>query len=235
MDLKVNSPKRTARFAGLLYLMLAVIAPYGIMYVPSQIIVRGDAAATANNILQNEFLFRTGIVGDLISQVIFVLLVWVLYRLLKPVNAHRAKLMGALVIVGVPIAFLTNVFKVTALMILKGDFMESFEPAQIHDWAEIFLNIGSYGTQMVQLYWGLWLIPFGQLVYKSGFIPRILGAFLILNGIAYVLLCLTFLLLPDYLNLVFKFAMPFLFLGEIPIIFWLLIKGVRIKQEIGEG
>ncbi len=205
------------------------------MYVPSQIIVRGDAAATANNMLQNEFLFRTGIVTDLISQVIFILLVWVLYRLLKSVNEHQAKLMGALVIVGVPIAFLTNVFKVTALMILKKGFMESFEPGQIHDWAVIFLNIGSYGTQMVQLYWGLWLLPFGLLVYRSHFIPRVFGVFLILNGIAYILLCLTFLLFPDYLNLVFKFAMPFLFLGEIPIIFWLLIKGVKIKQEIDEG
>ena len=177
MDQKVTSPKRTARFAGLLYLLLAIIAPYGIMYVPSQIIVRGDTAATANNMLQNEFLFRTGIVADLISQVIFILLVWVLYRLLKSVNEHQAKLMGALVIVGVPIAFLTNVFKVTALMILKDGFMESFEPGQIHDWSKIFLNIGSYGTQMVQLYWGLWLIPFGMLVYRSGFIPRIFGVF----------------------------------------------------------
>ena len=130
----------------------------------------------------------------------------------------------------VPIAFLGNVFKITALVIFKGSILQSFEPEQMYDLAMIFLRIGSYGTQMVQLYWGLWLIPFGLLVYKSGFIPRILGVLLILNGIAYIILSFAFLLLPGYLTLISQFAMPFLFLGEIPIILWLLIKGVKDQQ-----
>jgi len=225
----MNSQKKTARLAGLLYLILAIMGSYGLMYVPSQIMIRGDAAATANNILANEFLFRTGIVSDLISQVIFLLVVWVLYRLLKQVNEHQARLMSALVIIGIPIAFLANVFKITALMILKGGILESFEPKQIQDLVAMLLKTGSYSTQMVQLYWGLWLIPFGLLVYKSTFIPRILGIFLVINGIAYIILSFTFLLFPDYQTIVFKFSMPFLFLGEIPIILWLLIKGVKTQ------
>lgn len=233
MDEKVNSLKKTARFAGLLYLILVVIFPYGLVYVPSQIMASEDAATTASNLLANEFLFRTGIVSNLIAQVIFVLLVLLLYRLLKQVNEHQAKFMGALVIVGVPIAFIGDVFKITALMILKGGILESTEPEQMQDLVAILLKLGSYGTQMVQLYWGLWLIPFGYLVYRSGFIPGILGVLLILNGIAYIILCFTFLLLPEYQTNILKIARPFLLL-ELPIVLWLLIKGVKVKQEINE-
>jgi Domain of unknown function (DUF4386) len=230
----MNSNKKTARLAGLLYLILAILGSFSIMYVPSQIMVAGDATATANNILANEFLFRMGIVGDLISQVIFLLVAWVLYRLFKQVKEHQAKLMSILVIVGIPISFIASVFKITALMILKGGMLESFEPEQIQDLVAILLKTSNYGIQMVQLYWGLWLIPFGLLVYKSGFIPRILGVFLILNGIAYIILSFTFQLFPEYSAIVFKFSTPFLFLGEIPIILWLLIKGVKVKQDISE-
>jgi uncharacterized protein DUF4386 len=230
----MNSNKNTARLAGLLYLIMAIIAPFGIMYVPSQIIVWGDATATAHNILAKEFLFRTGIASELIGQVLFLLVVWVLYRLLKPVNEHLAKIMCVLVFVSVPISFLGNVFNITALMILKGGILQSFEPEQVHDLVAVLLRTGSYGTQMVQLYWGLWLVPFGLLVYKSGFIPRIFGIFLVTNGIAYIILSFTFLFFPDYRTIVFQFAMPFLFLGEIPIILWLLIKGVKVKQHISD-
>jgi Domain of unknown function (DUF4386) len=232
MDEKAHSLKKTARYAGLLYLLLAVIAPYGLMYVPLQIVVRGDAAATANNILANEFLFRSGIVGNIIGEVIFVLVVLTLYRLLKHVNEHQAKIMSALVIVAVPIAFLGNIFKMTALMILKGGILESFDHQQTYDLAAMLLRVSSYSTQMVQVYWGLWLIPFGWLIYKSGFIPRIFGVLLILNGIAYIILSLSFLLFPDYQDLVYNIAMPFLFAGELPIILWLLIKGVKSKPII---
>ena len=136
--------------------------------------------------------------------------------------------MGAFVIVAVPVAFLINVFKITALMILKGSvLLQSIEPGQTHDIAAILLKTGSYSTQMVQLYWGLWLLPFGWLVYKSGFIPRIFGVLLILNGIAYVILSFTFILFPESQTLVSKVTMPFLFSGELPIILWFLIKGVK--------
>ena len=233
MEEKINSRKKTARFAGLLYLLLVIIFPYGLIYVPSQILITGDAAATADNLFTNEVLFRTGIVSSLIAQVLFVLLVLVLYRLLKEVDEHQAKFMGALVIVGVPIAFIGEVFNISSLMIVKGSMLESTEPEQVHDLVTVLLKLGSNITQMVQLYWGLWLIPFGLLVYKSGFIPKILGVLLILNGIAYMILCFTFLLIPDYQTYIIRISMPFLLL-EVPIVLWLLIKGVKVKQETTE-
>jgi Domain of unknown function (DUF4386) len=217
--------KKTARQAGLVYFIFALVAIYGSMYVPSQIIVAGDTPASVKGILANEFLFRSGIASNLIGLTLFVLLVLVLYQLLKPVNELLAKLMAALVMVGVPIDFMGNISKMRALKILNGDVLQSFEIENIYDLAMV--SYRNYGGQMVTLYWGLWLIPLGLLVYKSGFIPRIFGVLLIVNGTAYILNMLTFILFPDYLSLVSKLLTVFFFVGEIPFIFWLLLKGVK--------
>lgn len=227
----MDTDQKTARYAGFFYLLVAIIAPFGLMYVPSQIIEWGDVAATVNNMLANEFLFRSGIIIRIIVQILMLLVVWFLYRLLKQVNEHQAKLMVILYLVSVPIDFLVNVFNITALVIIKGNSLPTFTLEQMHDLALLFLKMGSWDTQMVQIYWGLWLLPFGLLVYKSKFIPRIFGILLILNGIAYILLSLSFVLFPDYRSLVSRITMPFLFIGEIPIIFWLLIKGVNLEKE----
>lgn len=183
MEEKTTSLKTTARLAGLLYLIWVITGIYGLMYVPSQTIVRGDAVATANKILANEFLFRTGIINDLISITIGIFLVLALYRLFKQVNGHQAKLMVTLLIVTFPVAFIIDAFNITSLMILKGEVLKTFEHSQRPDLALLFLKINDYGAITLEMFWGLWLIPFGQLVYKSGFIPRIIGVFLILNGI----------------------------------------------------
>ncbi len=231
----INSDKKNARIAGLLYLLLAIIAPYGVMYVPSKTIVRGDAVATANNILANEFLFRTGIVSHLISVIIFLFLVLVLYRLLKQVNEHQAKLMVALVIVQIPIVFLIETFKITSLMILKGEVLKTLAPEQLQDLAMMFLKIHGYGLSMLEIFMGLWLIPFGQLVYKSGFIPRILGVLLLIAGIGYIVDSFTFMLFPNYRAFTFQPALIFSGLGELSTMLWLLIKGVKEQQQISEA
>ena len=199
-----HSTKKTARIAGLLYLLLAITGAYSIIYIPSKIIVPGDVAATANKILANEFLFRTGIISDLISNTIFVVLVLVLYRLFRQVNTNNAKLMVALVIVQIPLR---------------------------QDLAMLFLSINSYGTIAIEMFWGLWLLPFGLLVYKSGFIPRVFGYLLIIGGAAYIIESLTHILLPDYSAFVSQFTIVLYTIGELSIIFWLLIKGVKAQAS----
>ena len=228
----MNTTKKTARLAGLLYFILALTAIYGSMYVPNQIMVRGDTAATMNNILSHEFLYRTGIFSNLISITLFVFLVYTLYRLLKHSNENQAKLMTGLVLVGIPVAFLFGVFKIVALNIIKGNLLQSFQPEQLNDLAMVFIKTGSYGSQIITLYWGLWLIPLGLLVYKSGFIPRLLGILLVINGIGYVINCCTALLFPDYLAIVYKYIFVTYFIGEIPLILWLLIVGVKSGNKL---
>ena len=227
MQNRENSLKKTARLAGLLGLVMGIPLPFSLFYVPSQIIVSGDATATAKNILAKEFLFRAGIVSHLFSATVFLFLVFVLYRLLKSVNENLAKLMVALVVVQVPIVFLIETFNVSSLMILKGDVLKTFEPAQYQNLSMLLLKMSRYGIGVLQIFWGLWLLPYGLLVYKSGFIPRILGVLLFINGIGYLVESLTFLLLQrsDYL-LVRQFTFVTYF-GELAIMLWYLIKGVK--------
>jgi len=227
MENKVYSLKKTARLAGLLYLIMIIAGVYNIMYLSSKIIVKGDAATVANNILSNEFLFRTGIISDFISNIIFVFLVLALYRLLKQVNEHRAKLMVALVIVQIPTVFIMEAFNITSLMILKGEIFKTFELSQRQDLAMLFHKINDYGMMTLELFWGLWLIPLAQLVYKSGFIPRIFGILLMINGIAYMIDSFIFMLLPNYHAFINQFILLFVIPGEISIMLWLLIKGVK--------
>jgi len=230
MKEQIISDKKIARTAGTLYLLLAITAPYGLIYVPSQIFVKGDAAATAENVLSNEFLFRTGVASHMVSQVLFILVVLLLYKLLKQVNKHWARVMVALVAISLPLALLSDILNISGLMVLKGGLLNLFEPGQVNEIAGIFFKTGSNIIQVTQLDWGLWLFPFGMLVYKSRFIPRIFGILLTLNGIGYVLLSFTFVLFPESESLVYRIAMPLLFVGEFPTILWLLIKGVNPPQ-----
>ncbi len=146
MENKVYSLKKTARFAGLLYLIWIITGVYGIFYISPRIIVQGDAVTTAKNILSNEFLFRTGIINDIISNTLWVFLVLILYRLFKQVNERQARLMVALVIVQIPAFFFMEAFNITSLMIFKGEILKTFELSQRQDLAMLFLKINDYGT-----------------------------------------------------------------------------------------
>jgi hypothetical protein len=232
MGNKVYSLKKTARLTGLLYLILIITGVFSIMYVSSQIIVQGDAIATAKNILANEFLFRTGLINDLISNTIFVFLALALYRLLKQVNKNQAKLMVALVIVQIPLVFVMEAFSITSLMILKGELLQTFELNQRQDLAMLFLKINDYGIITLEVFWGLWLIPFGYLVYNSGFIPRIFGILLIIAGTAYIIDSFVTILYPAYSSYLNQPTLLLAALGELSITLWLLIKGVKNNTEI---
>jgi len=232
MHENIVSLKRTARLAGLLYLILGLLAFYAIMYVPNRIFVRGDSKTSAKNLLADEFLFRTSIVSHLISVIIFLFLAFVLYKLLKKVNEQQAKLLVALVIVQVPIIFLLETFDISSLMMLKGEAFKTATLPQQQEVSQLFLKIRGYGLMTVEIFWGLWLIPFGLLVYKSVFIPRVLGVLLILAGIGYTVDSLTFILFPTFR--VFTQPAAFLFsgLGEGSTILWLLIMGAKDHLSI---
>lgn len=223
----LSSLRKTARLAGLLYLIFGIAGAYGLMYFPSHPVLGGESLATIKAILNNEFSFRTKIVSHLASAILFIPLVLILYKLLKQVSEHQARLMAAFVLVQVPIVFLLEAIDITALMIVKGELMNTVATDVAQDLAITFLKARNYGILVLEMFWGLWLIPFGLLVYKSGFIPRILGILLILGGIAYLVESLTILLFPDSRMLVSKFAFAFYYAAEISIILWLLIFGVK--------
>lgn len=222
----MNSLKKTARLAGILYCVWVITGLYGLMYLPSKIMVRGDVVATANNIIAHEFLFRTGIINDLLSSIIGVFLILALYRLFKLVNERQATLMVALLMVTVPVSFIMEAFNISSLLILKGEILKTFELSHRQDVAMLFLKINDYGVLTLEMFWGLWLIPLAILVYRSHFLPRFLGIWLAINGFAYVVLSFTSILFPQYKDMVYNISIP-AFFGELAFALWLLIKGVK--------
>jgi hypothetical protein len=221
----MSSTNNPGRVAGFVYLLLVVTAPFSLIYIPRTLIVRGDATATATNILAHETLFRLGIVADLMSTVIFIFLVMALHRLLSGVNKAYASLMVGLVLVSAAIGFVNVLNNVAGLTLFRGgDFLAVFGKPQRDALAMLFFGLHFQGLVINEIFWGLWLIPFGLLVMKSGFLPRILGVWLIINGVAYLTISFTGLLLPQYYGAVYKIAFPAL-LGEMAIMLRLLIKG----------
>jgi hypothetical protein len=220
---------KAARVAGAIYLSMVFTAPFSLIYIPSKLIVRGNATATANNILAHETLFRLGMVADLISSVIFICLVLALYRLLSGVNKTLASLMVALVLVSAAVGFINVLNNVAALILFRGaDFLVVLEKPQRDVLGMLFIRLHGQGNIINEIFWGLWLFPFGVLVMQSRFLPRILGVWLIINGFAYVALSLTGLLAPQYMDKVYNIVFPVLF-GELAIMLWLLIKGAKVK------
>jgi len=224
----MSSTHNPGRVAGFLYLLLVPIAPIRLMYIPNALFVGGNGTATANNIAAHQWLFQLGIVSDLLAATLTLFLVLALYRLFKAVNQNLAVLMvilGGLMVT--PIYFLNTLNDAAALLLARGaDFLSVFDKPQRDALAMLFLRLHHQGVVANEIFWGLWLLPLGALVYKSRFIPRFLGVWLIINGFAYVVISFTGLLLPQYEDKVFNSAFPIL-LGEMAIMLWLVIKGAK--------
>ncbi len=223
----MSSTHNPGRVAGFLYLLLVLTGPFTLIYIPSVLFVHGDATATANNISAHESLFRLGIVGGLVESIIFIFVVLALYRLLKSVDHSLAALMVILVLISVAISFVNEGNSLAALMLVRGDnFLSVFEKPQRDALAMLFVRLRGQGILVSETLWGLWLLPLAVLVYRSRFLPRFLGVWLIINGIAYVAISLTGLLWPQYEQMVSNIAFPAL-LGELAFMLWLVIKGAN--------
>ncbi len=219
------SVNRTARLAGALYLALMPFGFFGIIYVPSVLVVSGDAATTSRNIMASEWLFRSGTVSHLISQIIFIFLVLALYRLLKPVNKNHAVLMVVLSLPAVPIAFLSELNHLAVLRLLANPDDGAFTASQLQAQAMLFLDMRQNGILLALVFWGLWLLPLGVLVFKSGFLPKVLGVLLVIAGAGYVIESGAQILSPGLATI-----SQFTFVGEVLFTLWLLIKGVNVER-----
>jgi hypothetical protein len=223
----MNATNKTARVAGVLYFLMVFAGLFSLMYVPGKLIVRANATETANNILAHQALVRTDLAVGLISSVLFLLVALALYQLLKDVNRRYASLMVILVFIQLPQAFVTQLLQLGALELVRGaDFLSAIDKPQRDTLAMLCLHLNGKSAVLSEFFWGLWLFPLGMLVFRSGFLPRFLGVWLIINGVAYVAMSLTGLFLPQCADAVYKIAIPAL-LGELVLTLWLLIMGAR--------
>lgn len=227
----VRTTRQQARLAGMLYFATALIAPIGLLYVPGKIIAIRDAAATAANLRASEPLLRLGIGSELAHQALGIWVILALYRLFRAIDERLAKQMVILGgLVSVPIMFVNVLNEIAALTLAKAPpFLAAIAEPQRDALAYLFLRLHGQGIMVASIFWGLWLFPFGLLVIRSGFIPKLLGVLLLVAGSAYVLAAFTTLVMPSWDAWMSKIALP-LEAAEVPIIFWLLIWGARGEQ-----
>jgi hypothetical protein len=220
----VESRKSLARTAGFLYLAMMPFAAFWLSQRFS-LAAPGNPARTAAAIAASEGLLRASIVSWLIAQTIFVFLVLSLYRLLAPVSQRHAVLMVVLGLLGVPIAFLNEVNHFGALMLATGrGHLAAFPPEQLHAQMRFFLDLHAHGVYLAQVFWGLWLLPLGYLVFKSQFLPKVIGVLLMIGCFGYLFDAAKGMLLPD-VNLVVS---QFTFVGELLLPLWLVTKGPSV-------
>ncbi|NEN23846.1 DUF4386 domain-containing protein [Cryomorpha ignava] len=220
---------KTARVAGLLYLIMIIGGLISLAYIPSQLIVWESASETLENIRNSESLFRFGIAAGIITFLIFTLLPLALYKLLHEVSKFYASLMVIFTLVSVPLFFVNILNKFTVLTLInKADYLQKMGETELQTQVMFYLDSYRNGLEISQIFWGLWLFPFGYLVYNSGFLPKILGIFLMAGCFGYLITFFGGFLYPDFyksiLSDIVGFPAP---IGEIGICLWLLIMGTN--------
>ena len=218
-----------ARLAGLIYLIVVITGILSLAYVPSQTIMPGNAAATVDAIIANESLFRWGIGAGFVCYLAFLILPLALYRLLAPVGRNAALLMVLLAVVSVPISLLNFTHKLDILSLLDSADAAHVMGQGQRD-VQVMLLLESYrnGMLVAKLFWGLWLLPFGWLVFTSRILPRTFGILLMLGCAGYLIDVAGRLLMPGFAESALSgyIVLP-ASLGEIGICLWLLVLGAR--------
>jgi hypothetical protein len=224
-----TNPNKTARIAGFLYLIYIATTIFA-SGVNAKLIVFEDTAATVQNIMASEWQFRLSFMSDLLGGVLFLLLAWALYVLLKPVNKNLAFLFVLLNLGGVAVQCMNTLNQFAALVLLSGaDYLNVFQADQLQALAMLFLDLHKNGFMIAQIFYGAWLFPLGYLVFKSGFFPRVLGVILMVHCVAWLTTFLQIFLFPDYTAVTY-ISYPLGFIAEFGLTLWLLIKGVNVEQ-----
>ena len=223
----MNSLKKQSRIAAALYFLNGLPAPFALLYVPSVLIVRGNAIATANNVRDSEILLRLGMAGELFSSTVVIFAVLAFYSLFKAVSEKHARAMLILMLISVPISYLNVLNDLAAIAFAHGpEFLSAvFDKQQLDAFVLFFLRLHNHGFALAQIFWGLWLFPFGIAVMRSGFIPRFVGIATIMAGCGYVINSSVTLFLPASAQGIGDLAM-ILGVGELAF-FWLLIWGAK--------
>jgi hypothetical protein len=228
----MSSPKRLARIAGLLYLIVGIFGGFAIAYVTAKVYVPGDAATTAGNVLANAGLVRMGVIADLLQATVFVFLAMVLSVLLKDVHQNAARAMVILVAIATTLMCLNEVFQFAAVLVATDrSHVAAFGAAGANALVLLLLDMHHYGFLIAQIFFGLWLVPLGYLAYTSGMFPKALGVVLIMGGVCYLVDMLAAFLVPDVGAQIHAFLAIPPTIAEIWMLGYLLVKGVKVPAQ----
>lgn len=222
----MGTNKRTARLAGMIWLLMFILGPAA-QVVRSKLFITGDMGLTAQNIMSNGFLFRLGFASDLLMMVLFLLLPLVLYKLFYSVDKNLSILMVVLVIVSVPINMLNLLNEFAAFQVLSGaEYLNAVGIDQLTAQAMLSYDLYLHGYEIANVFFGLWLVPLGLLVYKSTFLPKFIGILLVAGGCGLFIEVFIYFLLPGYeaVNTVLLIPQT---LSEFVFLMWVLIRGIN--------
>jgi hypothetical protein len=226
----MHSTKKTARLAGLFWILAAITGGFGLFYARSMV-VTGDAAATAANILASESSFRAAIVGLLVAQLFMFCFGVTLFQLFKEVNRVLATALFTSLTISVAMAVLNQFNHLGALLVLShADYLKAFNPEQLNTFAMIFLRMSNYGQGLLEVFWIPYNFAFGLLIIKSRYLPKVLGILLIVASVGFGINIFQKILNPPFHPVMFtRLAMSLGALSGIPTILWLLIKGAKVR------
>ncbi|MDQ3289552.1 MAG: DUF4386 domain-containing protein [Pseudomonadota bacterium] len=223
----MDTIKSNARTAGVLYLLLVLVAPLRLVYIPNTLFVGGDMAATVANITANATLFQLGMLADLFCGTLEVFLALALFRLFKDVDRRQAIIMVVLGLMPVPLYFVNVLTDVAVSHLLHGATpLAGFTEAQVVSLVGLALRLHDAGINALQIFWGAWLFPLAVVVMRSRFLPRFVGVWLLVNGLAYLAMSLVAFAAPQLNSIVSLLVLPAQ-LGEVAFTVCLLILGVR--------
>jgi hypothetical protein len=229
----MNSLNRTARLAGLFWLLGAITTGFSLGYVRPRVLVSGDAAATVHNVIAFESLFRAGIASSVLSQIFFLFLALAAFKLFKDVNRTLAAVCLSSLMVGVGVGVVNSLNNLGALtLVTNPDYVRAFQPMQLNAIAMTFLRMNNYGIGLLEVFTAIFLFSFGLLIIRSRYVPWILGVLLMIGACAFPVNTFTKILIPQfYPALMTQITMALNALGPLGTMLWLLVMGVREAQH----
>jgi hypothetical protein len=225
------SPQTYARIGGILYLFIIVAALFGEVFGRDKLIVAGDAAATAANILGSEVVFRVGLAGEMLTCVFDVALAMILYVLLKPVSRNLALLAALYRVTFVGVYAVAKLFLVAVVLLLGGaSTLKAFDPQQLQSLAYLSLKLHAYGYGLSLIFFGCTCVLLGYLIYRSGYLPRIIGILLVIGGVGYLINSFAQILASALAATLFPWILLPAFAAELGLSLWLIVKGVNVPK-----
>ena len=226
-----TSPQVYARFGGVLYLIIIVAGIFGELFVRGTLVVWGDPAATANNIIGSQLLWRIGIAGDLLMHVCDLGLMLVFYRLLRPVNKDLSLLALLFFLIQVAVLVANKIILLMPLFLLSdADYLKALEPNQLHALAYLSIKLHGYGFSIGLVFFGFTCLLYGHLIYKSGYLPRFIGVLMQIAGLAYLTDCFALLIAPAFEAMISPGVLIPALIAELTLCLWLIVKGVDAKK-----
>jgi hypothetical protein len=219
------SPRLRARITGVVYLLYFLTAVLGEFFMRG-IVVDGDAAATATNLLAHQPLFRLGLATGLIATACYIALTALLYDLFKPVSRSLSLLAAFFSLVGCAILAFASLFQLAPLVVLGGSpYLNVFKVDQLRALAPMFLDLNTQANNLCVVFFGVYCLLIGYLILRSAFLPRILGVLLVFAGLGW----LTFLA-PPFADHLSPYNLVLGFVAELSLCLWLLVKGVNVQR-----